>query len=137
MDDWRLESADILPAVHVDNNKTYYFEPNVLYDNATAVSNGFRRVWAELYVADRGDDNIQLDGSFHQHSDQGVRGALLAGSYGAVFTTDMLGFVDLAHGTALAVPSKQAAVLAALRACAGAHLRVDNPELRALPKVSE
>ena len=29
------------------------------------------------------------------------------------------------------------AVLAALRACAGAHLRVDNPELRALPKVSE
>ena len=35
MTDWRLESADILPAVHIDNNNTYYFEPNVLYDNVT------------------------------------------------------------------------------------------------------
>ena len=35
MDDWRLESADILPAVHIDNSKTFYFEPNVLYDNVT------------------------------------------------------------------------------------------------------
>eukprot|EP01047_Picozoa_sp_COSAG01_P017174 COSAG01_NODE_903_length_12848_cov_7.966899_3_plen_494_part_00 len=35
MDDWRLESPDILPAVHIDNTHTYYFEPNVLYNNAT------------------------------------------------------------------------------------------------------
>eukprot|EP01052_Picozoa_sp_SAG31_P024177 SAG31_NODE_2040_length_6591_cov_8.808996_4_plen_648_part_00 len=35
MSDWRLESADILPAVHADNSYTYYFEPAVLFCDAT------------------------------------------------------------------------------------------------------
>ena len=86
----------------------------LIFGNATAVMSGFARVWAELYVSNWNDDNIQADGSFHQHSDEGVRGALLAGSYGAVFTNDMLGFVGLASGTPLAMSSQQAQVFSSL-----------------------
>ena len=86
----------------------------LIFGNATAVAAGFARVWAELYVSNWNDDNIQADGSFHQHSDEGVRGALLAGSYGAVFTTDMLGFVGLASGTPLAMDTQQAQVFSSL-----------------------
>jgi hypothetical protein len=86
----------------------------LIFGNGTAVSAGFARVWRELYVSNWGDDNIQADGSFHQHSDEGVRGALLAGSYGAVFTSDMLGFVGLASGTSLAMSAEQAEVLVSL-----------------------
>jgi chondroitin AC lyase len=86
----------------------------LIFGNATAVVAGFARVWAELYVSNWNDDNIQADGSFHQHSEEGVRGALLAGSYGAVFTGDMLGFVGLASGTSLAMSSEQAKVFSSL-----------------------
>lgn len=86
----------------------------LIFDNATAVVAGFARVWAELYVSDWNDDNIQADGSFHQHSQAGVRGSLLAGSYGKVFTSDMLGFVGLASGTSLAMSIQQARVFSSL-----------------------
>lgn len=86
----------------------------LIFSNATAVSAGFARVWKELYFSHASYDNIQVDGSFHQHSMQGVRGALLAGSYGTVFTTDMLGFVDLAHNTTLKVGPVAANVLGTL-----------------------
>lgn len=86
----------------------------LIFKNATAVAAGFARVWKELYYSSFSDDNIQQDGSFHQHSMEGIRGALLAGSYGAVFSNDMLGFVGLSHGTSLAVGSTQASVFASL-----------------------
>ena len=35
MDDWRLESDNILPSVANDTSYTSYFEPNVLYSKAT------------------------------------------------------------------------------------------------------
>ena len=70
----------------------------------------FKSIWlsievcSEFYQGSQGQVSIaRLDGSFHQHSTEGVRGALLAGSYGAVFTADMLGFVDLAHNTTLKI----------------------------------
>ena len=86
----------------------------LIFGNTTAVTTGFARVWAEIYVSNWNDDNIQADGSFHQHSDEGVRGALLAGSYGTVFTSDMLGFVGLASGTSLAMSPQQAQVFSSL-----------------------
>lgn len=86
----------------------------LIFGNATAVSTGFARLWAELYLSNWNEDNIQHDGSFHQHSEQGVRGALLAGSYGTVFTSDMLGFVGLASGTSLAMSAEQAQVFTTL-----------------------
>ena len=48
----------------------------LLFGNGSAVSTGFARVWRELYVSGWNQDNIQADGSFHQHSQPGVRGAL-------------------------------------------------------------
>jgi chondroitin AC lyase len=86
----------------------------LIFGNSTAVVAGFARVWAELYVSNWNDDNIQADGSFHQHSEEGVRGALLAGSYGTVFTGDMLGFVGLASGTTLAMSPQQVQVFSSL-----------------------
>ena len=86
----------------------------LLFGNGSAVSTGFARVWRELYVSDWNQDNIQADGSFHQHSQPGVRGALLAGSYGAVFTSDMLGFIGLASGTSLAMSTEHAEVFVSL-----------------------
>ena len=86
----------------------------LIFGNGTGVSAGFARVWRELYVSNWNDDNIQADGSFHQHSEEGVRGALLAGSYGAVFTSDMLGFVGLASGTSLAMSTAHSQVFTTL-----------------------
>lgn len=44
----------------------------LIFGNTTAVAVGFHRIWAELYVSDWCDDNVQADGSFHQHSDEGA-----------------------------------------------------------------
>lgn len=86
----------------------------VLFGNRTAVSAGFARLWQEIYWSHAGDDNIQRDGSFHQHSEEGARGALLAGSYGSTYTGDLLAVIDLAHNTSAALPDGTANIFSSL-----------------------
>lgn len=76
-----------------------------LANNASLVDSGFTRLWQEIYWAHMGDDNIQRDGSFHQHSGNN-RGMMLSGSYGNEFSTDMINLVGIANATIFAVPTE-------------------------------
>ncbi len=84
----------------------------LINENATAVTSGLNVVWTHVFYSARdgadfrpdalgtvwpsgnatGDpsDGIQVDYSYHQHGPQ-----LLAGSYGSVFTTDLLNLMNL------------------------------------------
>ena len=85
----------------------------VLFGNTTAISAGFARLWQEIYWSHAPDDNIQRDGSFHQHSGEG-RGALLAGSYGSTYTEDLLNVIELAHNTSSGIPDETGKIFTSL-----------------------
>ena len=53
----------------------------------------FSRIYDEIVIGTQQQDGIQTDGSFHQHGPE-----LLAGSYGSVFTTQLLDFVYFSAG---------------------------------------
>jgi hypothetical protein len=74
-----------------------------LSGNTTLVSTGFARLWQEIYWAHLGVDNIQRDGSFHQHSGNN-RGMMLSGSYGGEFSSDMINLVAISNATVFALP---------------------------------
>ena len=79
--------------------------------NSTAVSGGFQRLFQEAVVVRFPADGIQADGSYSQHGDNG-RTQLLAGSYGSVFTQDLLQAVTFSVNTTYAATAAQAAALA-------------------------
>jgi hypothetical protein len=82
-------------------------------NTTSIVAGAFTRLWEELYWAHQPDDNIQVDGSFHQHSGGG-RSALMAGNYGAVFSSDMLNLLSWSHGTEYRASDAQLGIFSAL-----------------------
>ena len=86
----------------------------LIYNNSSLISQGFDRLWQEIFWAHQPDDNIQRDGSFHQHSDANTqRGMFLPGSYGAVYTGDLLSMLDAARGTSYFLSNDTLAIFAA------------------------
>jgi hypothetical protein len=80
-----------------------------IFKNKTTVLVAFTRMWQEVKVSHQPDDNIQQDGSFHQHSGFG-KSSLLAGSYGGVFSADVLHLSAMSTNTSFTMPSDQLAI---------------------------
>jgi chondroitin AC lyase len=71
------------------------------------VAEAVQAFFAELAIAEAGQEGIQADFSFHQH------GALLnSGGYGQAFTFEAARFVVDAYGTRFAAPAERVAILA-------------------------
>ena len=68
--------------------------------NKTLVEQGFARSFADVVPHSQSGESIMVDHSFHQHGPQ-----LLAGAYGAVFTSDILGLSDISADTEFAMPA--------------------------------
>jgi chondroitin AC lyase len=66
----------------------------LLTSNETAVTQCLDRIYKEIFIGHQQQDGIQTDGSFHQHGPE-----LLAGSYGNVFTSQILGYINYTLGT--------------------------------------
>lgn len=73
--------------------------------NESAVSGGFSRLWYEIRLTHQSEDNIQVDGSFHQHGPE-----LLQGSYGSDFVEDLADEINTAVDTRFALPSSGMAI---------------------------
>jgi hypothetical protein len=84
-----------------------------IFENKTTVRNAFSRMWQEVKVSHVSEDNIQRDSSFHQHSGGG-RGSLLAGSYGAVFTSDVLHLSAMSANTSFCIPQDKLTIFTQL-----------------------
>ena len=65
----------------------------LLTGNETAVVQCLDRIYKEIFIGHQQQDGIQADGSFHQHGPE-----LLAGSYGNIFTSQILVYVGYTLG---------------------------------------
>ena len=81
----------------------------VYLSNATMVNVSLTRIYSEVVVEHQAIEGIQHDGSFHQHGTE-----LLAGSYGAVFSSTILGLLLQTSETAFYMPPPQVAMLLTL-----------------------
>lgn len=83
---------------------------NGLLTNDTGlVARAVGYMFGEIRVSHRDGDNIQVDGSFHQHGPQ-----LLAGSYGSAYTTSLLRIIAHTQGTPWQLSSTRLATLSLL-----------------------
>jgi chondroitin AC lyase len=77
-----------------------------LAGSSALVAEAAQAFFAELTIAEPGQEGVQADFSFHQH------GALLnSGGYGQAFTYEAARFVTDAYGTRFAAPAERVAVL--------------------------
>jgi chondroitin AC lyase len=81
----------------------------VYLGNASMVNASLARIYNEVVVESQSLEGIQHDGSFHQHGTE-----LLAGSYGAVFSSTILGLLQQTSETAFYMPPHQVANLVSL-----------------------
>ena len=102
--DWRKwTGANLIDMTYVQINRGLFF------DNHTLVAESFTGSWSEVKLSAQSGDDIQYDGSFHQHGPE-----LLAGSYGAGFTHNLLSFMSASRDTVFYIPASQMDVFAHL-----------------------
>ncbi len=70
------------------------------------VAAAYDRMWQEVRYADKGEEGIQRDASFHQHGP-----LIYAGGYGQGFTADVARFASYALGTRFALAPEKLAIL--------------------------
>ena len=71
--------------------------------NTTGVEQGFSRMWTDVALAHITDNGIQLDWSYHFHTQQ-----LMTGAYGAAWTEYILAFAIMAQDTQFALSDDRA-----------------------------